>query len=335
MGLHLVSMAEKYLWEKAPHAVCYLLKRGFTEETIRRAKLGYIPLGKDGKWFTRSFADWGLTDDMLTEKQKEKGCVKVPPGILIPWFADNHLWKLAIKRFEASDKEMKYGQVIGSKDALYNADSLARGKPVILCEGEFDVLSVVQEAGDLAAVIGTGSAQKGRLPLWIARIASLATIKLLSFDLDEAGTDACQYWHETFSDTMVWLPFSHDINDMLKEKKDIRSWVQTGLEIATYKPAQPERRGVAFDTLSEECCICGKEVDHYSLDYVAYCEEHWQALHQSPAPVEEKPSEPFIEITCPKCRKHYLHNLTLPRHPKNLCHWCQFDEHLPQILPPT
>lgn len=296
----LTEKAEKYLWSgKADHALEYLKKRGFTEATIRNASLGYIPLANDGKWYTRSFADWGLTDEMLTEKQKEKGCVKVPPGILIPWFADNQLWKLAIKRFEASEGEMRYGQVIGSKDALYNADSLQRDKPVLLLEGEFDVLSALQEAGDIIAPIGTGSVQKGRSPLWIAKIGTYATHILLGYDLDEnrAHQGGIVFWKETFGDrTMRWPPFAHDTNDMLKEGKDIRKWIETGLNIAT-TPQHP----LQGDTEEPEkffCCACKRELDIVEEEIFSddnnddhlYCKACWKR-HTTPEPV----------LICPQC----------------------------------
>jgi len=278
----LIEKAEKYLWSDQGHtALAYLKKRGFVDATIRNAHLGYIPLARDGKWFTRSFADWGLTDEMLSEKQKEKGNVKVPPGILIPWQADEQVWKLAIKRFEAKLDEMRYGQVVGSKDALFGSDGLARGKPVLLCEGEFDALSALQEANDLISPIATGSAVKGRLPLWIARIATYASQVLLGFDSDNAGSEAIAYWHDIFGDkAVVWPPYSHDINQMLQDGKNIRQWVETGLSIAT-TPLQPLAREVVAEPFICSGCQCdlnNPEINRFvDDDEHFYCEKCWQA----------------------------------------------------------
>jgi DNA primase len=118
MAQTLIERAQRFLWkEPARHALDYLKSRGLTDDTIKDAHLGYIPL-IDGKWFASPFHDWGLTDEMLSEKQQVKGCIKIPNGILIPWHGDGHgdghIWKLAIKRFEARENEPKYGQVIGS-----------------------------------------------------------------------------------------------------------------------------------------------------------------------------------------------------------------------------
>jgi hypothetical protein len=298
-----IKSAENYLWNKAPAALEYLMKRGFTEETIRRARLGYVPLMSDGKWYQRSFSDWGLTDDMLSEKQKAKGNVKIPPGILIPWICDQQTWKLAIKRFEAKDGEMSYGQTVGSRDAMYNADSLARGKHALLVEGEFDVLSAQQTCGDIISPIGTGSTAKARIPLWIARMSSLADVVLLGFDNDEngAGDTAASFWLDTLPNAMRWTPWSHDCNQMLQEKIDIRQWVEMGINLATMPntlPTTTDTTSTQQDALSpsdEEidgidnqqepliCCVCGMDLNNVEINaYIdpediekAYCENDW------------------------------------------------------------
>lgn len=309
MGRALIDRAENYLWTKGHHALSYLLKRGFTEETIKNARLGYIPLMPDGKWFTRSFVDWGLTDEMLSEKQRAKGNVKVPPGILIPWEGDDILWKLAVKRFEAKEGEMRYGQIIGSKESLYNSDSLQHGKPAVLVEGEFDAISIIQTCGDLVAAIGTGSTAKARIPLWIARLASLASFTLLGFDNDEngAGDNAASFWLDTLPDAMRWTPFAHDVNDMLQQNISIREWVEMGINLATMPntstvavkdeiPTSVQQDGLSslhegIDgiTIEDEqepliCCVCGLDLNNVEINaYIdpedinkAYCESDWK-----------------------------------------------------------
>jgi DNA primase len=316
-----VLSAEKYLWNKAPHALEYLRKRGFSDETIQQARLGYVPLTKDGTWYQKPFDAWGLTDEMLSEKQRQKGCVKVPPGILIPWYADNNIWKLAIKRFEASEKEMKYGQVIGSKDALYGSDRLQRNKPVVLVEGEFDALSIVQSARDLVAPIATGSTEKARRPLWIAKLASFAKCTLVSFDNDVAGDTASKDWLETLPNSMRWIPFSHDCNDMLKEGKSIRKWLEMGLNL-TEKPSAKEEQPLQGsaeneDTLSLVCSQCGDPVDYYDEKGTAFCEQHWN-----------KPQPPKPLNKCKKCEHE-----TLRDNSDGLCSWC-YKETLTPTEPP-
>jgi hypothetical protein len=310
----LVDKAQAYLWEKGHDALSYLLKRGFSEATIRQANLGYIPLSKDGTWYSRPFSDWGLTDEMLSDRQREKGCVKVPNGIIIPWYCGENLYKLAVKRFEAGPNEPRYGQVVGSRDSLFNADSLARGKPVMLVEGELDCLSCQQEAGDLIAPIATGSTAKGRTPLWIARLASQASTILLSFDNDEngAGDKAADEWLEILPNALRWPPLSHDVNQMLQDGKDIKKWVSRELGLATMAPVvdepvvvQPEplepfpvwltRIEAEIDALpgKEEiwCCQCDGDMDSYTPDMKPLCARCWDAWQDKQE--EEETPLPF------------------------------------------
>jgi hypothetical protein len=56
-----------------------------------------------------------------------------------------------------------------------------------------DALAVVQEAGDLVAVVAAGSTTGGRLERWIGRL-SLASLVLIGFNADEGGDTAAAWW---------------------------------------------------------------------------------------------------------------------------------------------
>jgi hypothetical protein len=175
---------------------------------------------------------------------------------------------------------------------------------VLLLEGELDCLSCQQEAGDLIAPIGTGSTAKGRTPLWIARLASQASTILLGFDNDEesqAGEKASDEWLEILPNALRWPPLSHDLNDMLREGKDIKKWVARGLGLATMAPiveetvvvqqAPPElfpawltRIEAEIDALpgKEEiwCCQCDNNMDSYTPDMKPLCARCWDAWQE-------------------------------------------------------
>jgi DNA primase len=277
-GLALLERAERYLWHpKSPEgklALAYLRQRGFTDETIRAARFGYVPLLSDGSWFSEPFSHWGLDPSALTEQQRAKGCVRIPNGILIPWFCDGALWKLAVKR---PGEQMDYGQILGSADGLYNVDSIDAGRPCMLVEGEFDALSVQQEAGDLIVPVATGSVRKGRATHWRDDL-ELASFVLIAFDNDppdehgcKAGDEGAQYWLDMLSHAIRWEPWAYakeeyaqvqteykqngwewqahehrfkDANEMLQYANDfkawsgidLRGWVEKGIEIAMMEP---------------------------------------------------------------------------------------------------
>lgn len=243
----IIERAEHYLWhprsQEGLAALVYLYDRGLSDETIKRARLGYVPLGKDGRWFSESFEWWGIDPGQLPGHLREKGNVKIPNGILIPWFESNTIWKLAMKR---PGEQMAYGQVLSpnSGEGLYGVDSLEMDKPAIMVEGEFDALSVQQVAGDLVGCVATGSTTRGRLGRWIADL-SLASYVIQGYDDDEAGDEGAEYWTETLAPRCIRFQpvFGKDPNDILKDPdlgtEALRNWVQWGMY--AWENAQAER----------------------------------------------------------------------------------------------
>ncbi len=247
----IIERAIAYLWHpKSPEgqeALAYLKGRGLTDETIKKARLGYVPLGKDGRWYTGDFEKWGINPDELREDQRAKGGVRIPDGILIPWTEGNTVWKLCVKR---PGQVMSYGQVMGSSDGgLYNIDSVTADMPCMMVESELCALSVQQEAGDIINCVATGSTPKGRNSKLASDLVAASCI-LQSFDADEAGDEAAEYWLQRFKEkAMRWRPWADewseqlrfkDPNEMLQNQEafkeftgyDLRGWVEAGIETA-------------------------------------------------------------------------------------------------------
>jgi hypothetical protein len=124
----------------------------------------------------------------------------------------------------------KYHHLPGGSNALYSADRLQSGRPVILCEGMLDALAVQQEAGDLAAAVASGTSG-AQTALWIIRL-SLARPLLISFDNDEAGVRATAYWQDAIRTAWVWRAYHDDPATMLQDGWDVRAWVERGLAYA-------------------------------------------------------------------------------------------------------
>jgi DNA primase len=242
-----VERAVRYLWHpkslEGQKALAYLRARGFTDETIKRVRLGCVPLGKDGRWYSDEFEAWGLDPADLTPEQLKKGCLRIPNGILIPWFYGGEVWKLAVKR--PGDPKMDYGQVLGSVEALYNVDSIQYDQPCMMVEGEFDCMSIEQEAGDLVACVATGSTTRARLGRWIAELA-MASYVIQGYDDDQAGEDGAAYWLNVLKNCIRFQPcFYKDPNDMLQNlsPEELRNWVLWGMhawEYGQYLDSLPE-----------------------------------------------------------------------------------------------
>lgn len=254
----LIERAVAYLWHpksvEGQQALAYLHGRGLTDDTIKKARIGYVPLGKDGKWYIGNFEQWGIDPGQLREDQRAKGGVRVPDGILIPWMEGRTIWKLCIKR---PGELMSYGQVMGSSDgSLYNIDSVTADMPAMMVESELCALSVQQEAGDIINCIATGSTPKGRNSSAASDLVAASCV-LQSFDADEAGDEASEYWIRRFKPKCIrWRPWKDDETGRFKDPNEIlqrteefrlftgyslRGWVQAGVELAELpSPEDPE-----------------------------------------------------------------------------------------------
>lgn len=235
-----VERSARFLWKpQAAEALTYLRARGFDDETIRRRRFGYCPLQSDGLWYGANpehggLAHWGLKPEDVKPEVAERGTIRIPPGIVIPWFESETLWKVAIKRFDQS-KPHDYGEVAGSRPALYNLDSIQPDKPILLVEAEFCAAAVEQAVPDLVAVVATGSDMKGRSPRFAPLLES-APYLIQSFDNDEPGKNGARYWLLRYDRCFRHVPIgAKDPNDMLKlqvaaGRAIVRPWVQLACE---------------------------------------------------------------------------------------------------------
>ena len=129
---------------------------------------------------------WGL-------EAVAKKAVWLPCGIVFPWWVHGELWRIVIRRVGADvPKHEKYITVSGGSNTLYRVDTLRPNAPAMLVEGCIDALAIVQEAGDLIAVVAAGSTTGGRLERWIGRL-DLSSCVLVAFDADKAGEGAAAW----------------------------------------------------------------------------------------------------------------------------------------------
>ncbi len=218
----LVVESQKRLWKDsvATDALAYLHERGFSDETIRNAQLGY----NIGKKEQRT--DWGLPLDSYADY------VWVDNGIVIPFLVNGIPQWITIRKFpkveNVAGKEYRYKVLTGSTYTLYNGDLLDPTQPAILTEGVFDALSVQQEAGDLIVSVATSSTGGVRTPEWIDKLATLPLV-LVAYDADKPGDEASEFWLEKLPNARRLRPLLDDPNAMLKAGMDIRQWVQNGL----------------------------------------------------------------------------------------------------------
>ena len=188
-------------WAEIPHddllrdehgALTELKKRGFTEETIRNFKIGVTTNHNNKKSFSPlwqiPYYAAGMFGSQIT-------CVKyrtVPP-------ADKKMWREA-----NMDSPLYNGQAVD-----YSAES------IVLCEGEFDAMSLWQSGH--RNVVSTSTGAKGFKPEWIQSLTDFKQI-IICYDGDSAGQSATRDLVRRLGEDrcyIVPMPSGQDANDIL------------------------------------------------------------------------------------------------------------------------
>ena len=189
-----IDEAVERLWSRAgARAMAYLTGRGLDGTTIAIAELGYIP-GAPTAWQTVD----GLN---------------IPCGILIPWVVDDVVWGIKVRRAAG---DVRYQQVAGGNihGALYLADWLLPGMPIVITEGEFDALIAHQVGGQFVRALAIGSAANARIDRrWYGRLLTAPRI-LVRMDADVAGENAAKQLAAVSNAVRcVQVPAGKDVNE--------------------------------------------------------------------------------------------------------------------------
>lgn len=189
----------------------WLRERGLKDETIRKFKLGWIPRdSRDDSW------RWGEAGKPIFFSQ----------GITIPGMVGETCWYIKVRRPRGKPK---YLHVRGSRPALFMVNDLAAHPTVIFCEGEFDAILLVQEAGDLAGIATFGSAcQHLDLASWGWYLLHAHRF-LVAYDMDGKSENGIQDLLTLRCSTRANIPqlqpTDKDLTDFHKSGGDLRHWL--------------------------------------------------------------------------------------------------------------
>lgn len=226
----LVEEAKEILWsDRGKPALDYLMNvRGLWKTTIEEAQLGYYPGGWD---------EWKPYMKNVWRKPNGKP-YSVPCGIIIPHFANGHLWAVRSRRAAGPDK---YQAVSGGVKMLYWSDGICPGWNVLIAEGEFDTLITHQCAEDLICPVALCSASNFRINrYWWSK---LVTAEAIYVRLDDDMKEKSAYEELgkiSNAAHLVQVPQTKDINDYYLSAgsagfRVVRDWIR---EILGYEPIE-------------------------------------------------------------------------------------------------
>lgn len=149
----------------------------------------------------------------------------MPRGITIPWREGDEVAGLNIRRLVLDGGKGKYHLLRGSRRTLYPRESAIRpGRPLILCEGEFDCLLLGQVVGDSASVITLGSASDRGRGSALALAMAAASPWFIAGDDDPAGEANASHWHSKSSRCRRVIPPEGDWTDALRDGYRLDEW---------------------------------------------------------------------------------------------------------------
>jgi len=200
--VNFTDMVSRYSYDlmKSPKTLRYLLKRGITEESAKEFSLG----------FTRRYGqNW----------------------LVIPSFEDGIPKLLKLRKLDPDERTdmPKYIREKDSKSILFNGDALKKYDKVLMCEGEIDCITLLQQGFSNAVGITGGAGTL--LPEWYDSLLMMDSLYLI-FDSDKAGQNSARdVWAERLGISKCWnveLPVGMDINKffLTHTRKDFEEYLK-------------------------------------------------------------------------------------------------------------
>ncbi len=224
----IAAQAEKWLWDpgKGADALAYVRGRGFLDDTIRGAHLGFWPHGQshaalegDSKPHTlEQFREVGFLARSRDGREYDilYGCV------VFPVFEDGQVASLTGRRIGADvPKGLAHRKLAGVPcPPLYGLQSLGHGcDHVVVCEGEFDVLTLRQAGLDAVGLLGA-TANHDEAARTLLDRHGLARVTVM-LDADPAGEAATRAFAARLGSVArvarpAYQSDSKDPNDLLR-----------------------------------------------------------------------------------------------------------------------
>ena len=209
----IVEQCAKWLWKPQFQNIRdYLKARGLQEQTLKRFQIGY-----------------NLINQTIQGHY-------VHAGITIPHLSGPYLWGVKIRRNKNIPTE-RYRIIAGSKQNLFNADSLNGRKIALVCEGEFDAMLLDQEVGTMAAVVTLGSATGTLGGRWLPALLPVERF-LIATDNDQAGQEAKAKWQKLTGarGQSVDIPQGKDITEYWQAGGNLHTWAYSLLSAKWVDP---------------------------------------------------------------------------------------------------
>jgi hypothetical protein len=253
--------AQDYLWSDQPDAHAALdwlhTSRHFTDETIRRYGLGYLPHWTPTTW---------LKDDGKP--------AHVAPGVVIPIHDGSGLaalkvrcrvgslaTALGIEPDHLNGQEMdKYLYLSGSRVVPFLAGDFDPERQTVIVESALDAMLIQQVVGGLVNVLATNGAANGVAQYAEQLEAGPGTLAIMDNDQNNAGEAWGVRLAEVVSSVRLeYLPLGKDPTEYVDQGGDLAAWLAETLRQMTLNRIQhawidgvPDTARAAFNRYAPE-----------------------------------------------------------------------------------
>jgi DNA primase len=185
----------------------YVTGRGITQDSIRRFRLGYATGDNLAKYFR--FRGWD------PELGRELGLINdrgefFRHRIILPeWRKGKAVYLTGRKTMDY--QRVKYLGLPGAPKPLYGLESSQGTREILICEGAFDFLTLIQWGYPAVALLGSHLKRE-----WFSQLAFAERLFIVT-DSDEAGRTAARELVKLFGEraiTVLPLPQAKDVNEL-------------------------------------------------------------------------------------------------------------------------
>ena len=200
------------LWE-TPAALEYARNRGWTDDTMRDAKLGYADGGL-AAFLREQGADLALARRAGLLREDDRDFFR--QRLVFPFLRSGRVLYMTGRALspEAQPKYLHLPLAEGQARPLYGADALRGDGRIVLVEGPADVLTLQQWQTPAVALLGTSLS-----PEHVPHLQRHKTL-FLALDNDDAGREGTQRLAEVLGPLvrcLSWPEGVHDANDYARQ----------------------------------------------------------------------------------------------------------------------
>lgn len=244
--------------EEGREVLTYLKSRGFTEDTLKKYYVGYVPTKTttEGFLYTKKYAQSEIVSSGLLAKEGDEYADRFHHRIVFPNIVHERVVHITGRALGKT--QPKYLHLPGEIKYLYNEAAL-NSKDVVITEGIPDCLTLLQMGMPAVAVYGAKTFKKE----WVEKFKQYEKVVLL-LDGDVAGSSATIQIAELLKEKarIALLPEfqGKDVNEYFVSgatNKDFENLIATAKTLMEYKissvPADTEKAKL-FEALKPILC---------------------------------------------------------------------------------